>query len=181
MVSKVKPRGLEMFISNIRSRIFTALLFYAAVLATLGLFGCGGGATGEEDKGLPTLVGPATAEPTPDTTPPTVSDTSPSNAATGVALNASISATFSEAMSNSSLSATSFTLARTAGGAPVAATVVISGNTALLVPSANLAGSTQYTATITTAATDAAGNGLAGNYTWKFTTGAASDTTPPTI
>ena len=38
-----------------------------------------------------------------------------------------------------------------------------------------------FTATVTTGATDLAGNALASNYVWTFTTGAAPDTTPPTV
>src|SRR5258705_10414770 len=83
-------------------------------------------------------------------------------------------------MTNSTLSTASFTLRPTAGGAAVTGTVNVSSDTAMFVPSSNLAASTQYTATITTAAKDAAGNALAANYTWQFTTGAAPDTTPPT-
>src|SRR5258705_3216438 len=117
----------------------------------------------------------------PDTTPPTVSSTSPANGASGLALNSSVSATFSEAMTNATLTTTSFRLATTSGGVAVAGTVNISGDTATFTPSASLAGSTQYTATITTAAKDAAGNAIAANFTWQFTTAAAPETTPPTV
>jgi hypothetical protein len=44
-----------------------------------------------------------------------------------------------------------------------------------------LANATTYTATITTGVTDLANNALAANYAWSFTTGAAADTTPPTV
>jgi len=118
---------------------------------------------------------------TPDTTPPTVSATSPVNAATSVALNTSVSATFSEAMTNATLTSASFRLATTSGDVAVSGTVNVSGNTETFTPSANLAGSTQYTATITTAAEDAAGNALAAAFTWSFTTAAVPDTTPPTV
>ena len=117
----------------------------------------------------------------PDTTPPTVSATSPANAATGVALNTSVSATFSEPMTNSSLTTASFTLVTTSSGAAISGRVTMSGNTATFTPSAAFAGSTHYTATITAAAKDAAGNALATNFTWTFTTAAAPDTTPPTV
>jgi hypothetical protein len=110
----------------------------------------------------------------PDTTPPTVSSTSPANGATGLALNSSASATFSEPMTNSTLNTASFTLRPTAGGSTVTGTVSVTGNTARFTPTVSLAGSTQYTATITTAAKDAAGNALAANYTWVFTTGQAA-------
>jgi hypothetical protein len=127
-----------------------------------------------------------------DTTRPTVVLTVPAAAAVGVATNTRISATFSEPMAAASLSATSFTLA--AGGAAVVGTVAYdsASRTATFTPTtpAVLANATLYTATITAAATDVAGNGLAGNsavfpaagnQVWTFTTGAAGDTTPPTV
>src|SRR5260370_14670851 len=40
---------------------------------------------------------------------------------------------------------------------------------------------TIYTGTVTTGVKDLAGNALAGNYVWSFTTGAAPDTTPPMV
>jgi len=55
-------------------------------------------------------------------------------------------------------------------GAAIAGTVSVSGNTATFTPLARLAGSTEYTATITTAVQDTAGNALAANFSWKFTT-----------
>ncbi len=114
-----------------------------------------------------------------DTTPPTISSTTPASGAAGVAVNAAVSATFSEGVNN--VSATTFTLAPVAGGAAVPGTVTLNGNTATLTPSANLAYATQYRATVTTGVTDLANNPLAANYSWTFTTGAAPDTTPPTV
>ena len=167
---------------NIGSRIFAHIFSFACLLASLSLFGCGGGGGAAEVAPLVVgNIGVPTIPPAPDTTPPMVSGTSPDNAATGVALNSSVSATFSKAMTNATLNTASFTLRPTAGGAIVTAPVVVSGNTAMLVPSVNLAASTQYTATVSTAATDAAGNALAANFSWSFTTGAAPDTTPPTV
>jgi len=152
-------------------RVAAALAIGAAmVLSGIVLSGCGGGG-GD---------GPSTA-PAGDMAPPTVSSTNPSNGATGVTLNSSVSATFSEAMTNSTLTTATFTLVPTSGGAAVAATVDVSGNTATFTPLADLAASTQYTATVTTGAKDAAGNALAANFIWSFTTGAAPDTTPPTV
>lgn len=101
---------------------------------------------------------------------PTVLTTLPASGATGVALNASVSATFSEAMNNATLTTASFTLATETGGAAVTGTANVSGNTATFTPTSNLADCTQYTATITTAAKDAAGNALAADVTWVFTT-----------
>jgi hypothetical protein len=117
----------------------------------------------------------------PDTTPPTVSSVSPSNAANGVATNSTVSATFSEAMTNSTLTTSTFSVSPTTGGGTIAGTVSVSGNTARFTPSAALAPSTQYTAVVASSVTDAAGNALGANFTWRFTTAAAPDTTPPTV
>ena len=117
----------------------------------------------------------------PDVTPPTVISVAPANAATGVSRTTTVSATFSEPMQNATLTTASVTLATTTGGVAIAGTVSVSGNTATITPSATLAGSTQFTATITTAAKDVAGNALASNFTWTFTTAPAPDVTPPTI
>jgi hypothetical protein len=115
----------------------------------------------------------------PDTTAPTVVSTVPANAATDVAINSAMSATFSEAMDPLTITTITFTLKQ--GTTPVSGTVTYSLVTAVFTPLANLASSTVYTATITTGAKDLAGNALASNYVWSFTTGAVADTTPPTI
>jgi hypothetical protein len=114
----------------------------------------------------------------PDITPPAVSSTSPPNAATGVAVNTAVTATFTEALSASTVTSASFTVN---GGGTVAGTVTYSGTTATFTPFASLAYSTTYTATITTAVKDLAGNAMEGNHTWSFTTGLAPDTTPPAV
>jgi len=112
--------------------------------------------------------------------PPTVSATVPLDAATGVALNATVTAIFSVAMEPTTILATSFTLV---GPAAVTGTVTYDApsKTATFTPSANLAANTVYTATITTAVKDLAGFALAADKVWNFTTGAAADTTPPTV
>lgn len=112
----------------------------------------------------------------PDREPPTVSSTSPANQATAVAVNTAISATFSEAMDAASLGAGSFVLDHGATG-----TVSYAAGTVTFTPSGPLAYDTVYTATITRAAKDAAGNPLDADYQWHFTTGPAPDLTPPTV
>src|SRR5206468_3233442 len=67
--------------------------------------------------------------------------------------------------------------------AVVPATVSYNAGVGTLTPSAALAGSTTYTATITGGSSgvkDLAGNALASNFGWSFTT-AVVDTTPPTV
>lgn len=114
-----------------------------------------------------------------DAIAPTVILTDPLNLATGVPFNKKIAATFSEAMDPATIAGTTFTLKQ--GTTVVAASVSYAGMTATISPSANLAPSTIYTATITTAAKDLAGNALASNYVWTFTTGIAADVVAPTI
>ena len=104
--------------------------------------------------------------------PPTVVSTVPANGATGVAVNTTISATFSEAMNPATINGTTFTVTGP-GATPVAGTVTYAGNTATFTPSAVLANSTVFTATITTGAKDPAGASLAANFVWTFTTAAA--------
>lgn len=114
-----------------------------------------------------------------DTSAPRVSFTSPAPAAKGTPINAKILATFSEVMDASSISAATFTLK--AGTTAVAGAVTYAGTTATLVPSANLAAKTAYTATITTGAKDTTGNALAANFVWGFTTGQTPDSTAPKV
>lgn len=112
---------------------------------------------------------------TSDTIAPTVAPKSPLNGAVDVALNKSVSATFSEAMDPNTVNPTSFTLQ--ASGVPLgpvlSATVSYLGLDATLNPTNDLAVDTEYTVTMTTDATDLAGNPLAFDEVWSFRTIAA--------
>jgi glucose/arabinose dehydrogenase len=110
---------------------------------------------------------------TADTTPPTVVSTTPASGDTGVPVSSTVTATFSEAVQASTVTS-AFTLK--AGNTPVSGQVTLSPNqmVATFTPSSPLAGSTLYTATITTAVKDAAGNSLAADKVWSFTTAAGS-------
>jgi hypothetical protein len=123
----------------------------------------------------------------PDTTRPQVTLTVPATTTPGpttaVPTNSAISALFTEDMAPASISATTFTLTCAAPCVSPAGSVSYSvGNrTAVFTHAAALAASTTYTATVTTGATDLAGNALAGNqaalpaasnYVWSFTTAA---------
>ncbi|AOP35959.1 hypothetical protein A0128_06910 [Leptospira tipperaryensis] len=114
----------------------------------------------------------------PDTTAPTVSLVTPANTLTGVGINTSVSAVFSEAMNCATITTASFTLT---GGAAVPGTVTCAGTSATFTPTAALGYNTLYTANITVAAKDLAGNSITALYSWNFTTGAAPDSTPPTV
>jgi hypothetical protein len=116
--------------------------------------------------------GPSGGNPPPDTTPPAVSSTNPNNGATGVAV---ISAAFSEAMNASTINTTTF-LVEGPGVTPVAGSVAYDGASYVVTftPSGSLPLSTAFSATITTGAKDVAGNALASNYVWNFSTASAT-------
>ena len=120
-----------------------------------------------------------------DTTRPrvviTVPPTSTPGPTTGTAVNTAITAAFTEDMAPATIDAASFTLTCTSPCVSPAGTVsyVVGNRTAIFTPAAALAAGTTYTATITTRATDLAGNALAGNqaalpaasnYIWTFST-----------
>jgi hypothetical protein len=138
------------------------------------------------DPLLSNFVWNFTAGKTADTTPPTVTATLAASGATGVPTNQKITATFSKVMDPATITAAgTFTVAVAGvGGAAVPGTVSYAGSIATFTPSANLAASTQLTATITNAAKDLTGNALvAGGVPdpWSFMTGAGPSTTAPTI
>jgi hypothetical protein len=113
-----------------------------------------------------------------DVTPPTVTGVTPAGGATGVVIVTNPAATFSKTMDPATISNSTFELLDPSS-AQVSATVSYdsSSSTATLSPSAPLANSKTYTATIksgTSGVKDVAGNPLASDYTWSFTTIAAS-------
>ncbi|HEX5917856.1 MAG TPA: DUF4082 domain-containing protein [Nocardioides sp.] len=111
-----------------------------------------------------------------DTTRPTVTSRTPAPGATGVPLGGDVAATFSEPVQQSTAT---FEL-RAPGGALVPATVSYDAatRTATLDPTAALAATTTYTASLS-GARDPAGNQM-DPVTWSFTTD-TPDTTSPTV
>jgi hypothetical protein len=101
-----------------------------------------------------------------DTAAPTVVSTSPLADATDVPVASVVTATFSEAMDASTITTSSFYVTGVIGSVSYNAGT----NTATFTPAINLAYETTYTANLTTAITDAAGNPLTAIYTWSFTT-----------
>jgi Ice-binding-like/Bacterial Ig-like domain len=117
-----------------------------------------------------------------DTVRPTVVSTDPADTATGVPTNQKVTATFSQAMDPTTITGSSFKLTGP-GAMQVGGTVTYStiGTTATFTPDITLTPSVVYTATITTAVQDLAGNSLAANYQWTFTAGGGPDSTAPVI
>ncbi|HEU5311409.1 MAG TPA: Ig-like domain-containing protein, partial [Candidatus Eisenbacteria bacterium] len=120
-----------------------------------------------------------TTEPEPDTTPPSVTAESPVDGAENVDRDVNLTATFSEQVDPSTVNGTTFLLGD--GSAEVSGTVSLSEQTATFNPSSPLAYSTTYTARVTTGVEDLAGNNMASDRIWTFTTEPAPDTTPPTV
>ncbi len=104
-----------------------------------------------------------------DTTAPVVTAVAPAAGDLAVARTTAVSVTFSEAMDTTATSQ-AFSLARSSDGAPVTGTMSWSGTTMRFVPSSALAGGTSYTARVSTQARDLAGNRLASERVWSFTT-----------
>ena len=113
-----------------------------------------------------------------DTTKPTVTGTIPGGGTSNIQLNSVIKVTFSEPMLASSVSTNTFTLriADTPTKLGGAVSLSLDRKTATFDPSANLATSTRYVATIFTEAKDLAGNALSQSKKWSFTTAAGGTT-----
>ena len=123
-----------------------------------------------------------------DTTAPKVTLVSPVDGSTTVCNNKTISATFDKAMDPLTITTATFTLVKTVGGASVTGAVAYDALTyiATFNPTANLTGdpATNYTATIkggAGGATDVAGNALAVNKAWSFTTDNTTCLAPPDL
>lgn len=109
---------------------------------------------------------------TTETSAPIVSSTNPASDVIGVAIDSKISVTFSEAMDVSTINITTFTLSGSSGA--VIGTVAYSGTVATFIPSTSLSPFSTYTAKITSDVKDLAGNSMASDYSWNFTTGAST-------
>ena len=116
----------------------------------------------------------------PDVTVPAVQSVNPFAGASGVLPNASVLATFTEPVDPTTITTANLFL-RTPTNTVVPATVAYAPltSTATITPSASLAYSTVYTGVAKAAVKDVAGNGMAADFTWTFTTSAAPPP-PPT-
>ncbi len=135
-------------------------------------FACGGGGGGGSSSAT---------TPVPDTTPPVIASTNPISGATGIANNSSISVTFNEGMNETTFDNTSFTV--NDGSSNLAGTIALSTDkkTAVFTLSSNMAYDVTHTVTVKSTVKDIAGNELGSDSVFTFTTGAAPDTTPPTV
>lgn len=99
-----------------------------------------------------------------------------------VPVNTNIAVPFSEPMDPASINTSTFTVSDAYGNA-VAGNVSYDAATysAIFTPSGRLEYDRTYTATITTGVRDTAGNSLAADFTWSFTTEVYVDTAPPDV
>lgn len=183
---------------NSFERYSKSLLWLMALLLTFIVTGCGDGSGGlsgdriqiitqDSAPGAPGTIRPGTSV---ATSGPTVPSSNPADGATNVAVNTvepgnaltprTISATFSEAMNPATIVASVFAVKETTSGNSVAGSLSMNpdNTVATFTPNAALAGNTQFTAIITTAATSAAGVPLASGYGWAFTTGLQTGQAP---
>lgn len=134
---------------------------------------------GGTQKAVVAMVAPVPVAAAADTTRPTVVFTAPVNGATSVNANQKASVAFSEDMDPASITGETFTLKQ--GNTPLSGKVATTGSNAIFTPANSFEKGKAYTGTVTTGARDLAGNRLANNYEWGFTTGSVTDTTPPTV
>jgi hypothetical protein len=154
-------KGVAFAVTFTPTSYLTANTVYTATLTT-----------GVKDMAGNALAAPYTwswtTNAVPDITPPTVSSTIPVNNGTSMSINSALAAVFSEAMDPSTVSSATFTLMQ--GTTLIPGTVTYLGMTAAFVPTTPLAYNTVYTAAINTGVQDLAGNDMAANYQWSFTT-----------
>jgi len=115
---------------------------------------------------------------TPDTTAPKVDTVKPTDGAKGVARGSSVTANFSEAVQAATLTSSTVQLFSGNSTKPIKATLSVNPSTnptsVTLTPSERLDANNSYTAKIKGDATgvkDLAGNPLASDFSWTFTTG----------
>lgn len=107
-----------------------------------------------------------------DTTPPAVVSLSPADGSSHVSVLTTVVVTFSEPLAPASVSQSALMLE--GGSGPVSGSLRLDQRTVIFTPDSSLDFVAPYTARVTTALTDTAGNALASERSWTFTT-ATSD------
>lgn len=112
-----------------------------------------------------------------DPQPPTVTSKTPASNATSVERNAVIEFTFSEEMEASTVNNTTFLLKQ--GSNVIEGDIAYTEVTAVFTPTETLSAGTIYNAVITTGVEDLAGNAMAEEVEWTFTTGGSTSSIDP--
>ncbi len=116
-----------------------------------------------------------------DATSPSVTAEGPTDGASDVPLNTRVSATFSEPMDLLTLTTTNFVVMQGATQVTGIVSPGPDGLTATFAPGADFPPSTAMTARITAGAKNPAGQPLAADFSWTFTTGVVADKSPPVV
>ena len=150
------------------NRLTTAIYLNAAFLS-FALAGCSSMATTADsaDASSSSLL--------------TVTAATPADGASDVAPNVRIAVAFSTAIDPATVNATSFLVKQ--GDSALAGTVTVNpdGRTATFASGQSLPATALLSATLTRDAKGVAGETLAADFTWSFTTGADADTTAPSV
>lgn len=141
---------------------------YLLFAVALFLFGCGGGGGGESPSGASASSGPE------------IVNTYPADKAVNVATNFTIQMEFDRDMDPFAVTAANIKV--TQGGNVVAGELsLFDGNIIIFKPSSNYVASQKVAVTLTTDVKSLAGEKLAAEYSWLFTTGVSADTAGPNI
>ncbi|MEO7889005.1 MAG: Ig-like domain-containing protein [Vicinamibacterales bacterium] len=118
-----------------------------------------------------------------DVTAPMVTFTVPARADLGVSINRNITASFNEAMDAATITAANFTLKAFGNSAAISGKVTLdaTSTTAIFNPDSSLQTNTSYVATLTVGVKDRAGNAIAADYNWSFTTSLTADNMAPRV
>lgn len=135
--------------------------FFVGAVTLMVLAGC------DDSGGLPALITGNT-----DIVPPVVTSTFPSGGQSGVSALATVTATFSESLDPTTVNTSTVLVTAAATGVGIAGTVSYNSSLqqAIFLPSSTLAANTSYTVTLTTGIKDVAGNPMAANNVFTFTT-----------
>ncbi len=145
-------------------RLMIGFCVFAAAVAACG-----------DNAGVAGIAGDAAVDGTTGSgSGPRVTATVPPDTATDIPLDELLTATFSEPMDRSTLTSATFTLESTAG--VVTGTVISTSTSVTFEPSARLAPSTSYVATITVGAQSASAIPLSSPHRWSFETGTTIST-----
>lgn len=153
----------------------TSSTWLIALLSTALLSGCGGGKW-DPVPGADNGNGTGNGNGNGNGDGPTVTASSPADNATDVALDAPITYTFNEAMDADSIDAETFTLVGpNETGVTGEVSYASASNTATFAPESDLEPDSVYTASVTTGVRNSAGEPLASEHSWSFTTTTGED------
>ena len=138
------------------------------------ILGCsGGGSSSSTDNGTEAENNTVVDNSTSDVNPPTVSSTSPASGDNNISISNKVTMNFSEDMDPATINTSNITVQDSSGNS-VSGVVSYNSKVATFTPSTDLSYFTVYTVTVGIGMRDNAGNAMASNYSWNFTTSSAA-------